>query len=102
MREIQVLNDGDESYHLGKDIAAIAIECLLLCLWTLPTQSLQEVYVGFCSHLFMFFCLYIRQDIAKHCSDGKKKSEKKYGAQPMLRIVQFCLQATTPMVEGSR
>lgn len=31
-----------------------------------------------------------------------KKSEKKYGAQPMLRIIQFCLQATTPIVEGSR
>ena len=33
---------------------------------------------------------------------AKKIEKKQYGAQPMLRIIQFCLQATTPMVEGSR
>jgi hypothetical protein len=52
--------------------------------------------------IYLCSSVYIYDRILQNIAAIAKKIRKKYGAQPMLRIIQFCLQATTPMVEGSR
>ena len=53
-----ILGDGDEPHHLREDLAAVAVDGLLLCLGTLPAQSLYQVCLG---HAVFCLCLYIRR-----------------------------------------
>ena len=53
-----ILGDGDEPHHQREDLAAVAVDGLLLCLGTLFAQSRYQVCLG---HAVFCLCLYIRR-----------------------------------------